>query len=438
MSANSPVRIHRNLFTDYDDTLVCSCAGPLAIAGTDTSYPRHTIYPGMSEFVRQLVSTPAFGQSRTSHRTRTSQKRPCSSPTVYISTARPNLPGLRKDPRTIQRALRLRHQPTLLYGDSRVGAQWVASRLWDHTWGEQQSPLQSKRISSLNRSRRSRPSSAKGCHTFRQRIKRQMGHAKYESWLRAKGPNGPSVFMGDSGQGDIYAALEMLHHLSPYLSKYRRVRTQKASVQNTFTYRPPIFRAYIHLLDFPTDSFTRQLPHNYHIPSAARRHICVYRTTLEAAKDAHRHGLICTTGLERVQCAYRKAIRTTPCIFQATDTNTTQHHWWTFVPQPTKNVLGHLHPGQLEASALSKIPTTGSNESNESIVILRYPFRPPSRQMLSYASFERTGRLRYVKGGETTKDTNQPEPSTTGTHGKLYNIRPMLNRMVLGECLRVL
>jgi hypothetical protein len=431
MPSNTPIRTHRDLFTDYDDTLVCSGAGPLAIAGTDTSYPRHTPYPGMRELVCQLIATPTSSRPHTSH---TSRKRSSSSPTIYISTARPDLPGLRKDAHIIQRTLRLRHPPTLLYGDSRVGAQWVTSRLWDHTCGEG--------VPSSPKS--PHPPSAPWSRTFRQRIKRQMGHTKFQSWLRAKGPDGPSVFLGDSGQGDIYAALEMLQYLSPCLSRYTSTRTRKASSTGTHPSRPPAFRAYIHHLDHPTNHpTTRQLPlAAYNVPPAARRHICVYRTTLEAAIDAHQHGLIHTTGLKRVQRAYRAAIRTIPCVFQATDTSTQRRRWWTFVPHPTKRILGYLYPGQrgdlASASAWTKMLTPVSNDSK---VVPRYPFRPPSRQTISYATFERTGLLRYVGGKGATGNTGNTgtlEPSTTGTRGSLCDIGPMLNRVVLGECLRVL
>ena len=408
MPPDTPTRTRRNLFTDYDDTLVCSCAASFAIAGTDTSHPRHTVYPAMGELVRQLIAgTPTTTHRRARTSSHTLRKRASSSATppsstVYISTARPNLPGLRKDPRTIQRTLRLPHPPILLYGDPRVGAQWVASRLWDST---------------QPKTRR-----ASAARTFRQRVKRQLGHTKCLSWLRVNGADAPSVFLGDSGQGDVYAALEILRHVLPRLRRHTAATARAQQSRRTSV--PPLFRAYIHLLDPPTDRRTKQLLHAYRVSPAVRRHICVYRTTREAAHDAHRHGLITAAGLKRVQHAYRAEVRTTPCVFQATDTNTQQRHWWTFVPQPTKDVLGHLYAGQ-RAPTASDATQPPPQSAKLSKTVPRYPFRPPSRHTLSYATFARTGQLRYVQDGGETR-------------GKLCDIAPTLNRVVLGECLRAL
>ena len=419
MSTKASANTYRNIFTDYDDTLVCSCAGPPSIAGSDTSYPPHTPYPGMSELLRQLIATP-YNNRGTSH---TKRKRPHSSgATVYISTARPNVPGLRKDPSELQRILQLPQKPILLYGDAYVGTQWVASRLLDHTLGEKITPSKGSILSS--------PSSDKHTHSnkFKTLVKRQLGHTKYTSWVRANGPNGPSVFLGDSGQGDIYAALEMLQHMLPQLADYRRARTRKHSAQ-----RAPLFRAYIHLIDTPSHRRTKQLPFEYTLSPIARRHICVYRTTEEAAMDAHRHGLIRASGLKTIQNAYRAAVRKTPCMFKATDTHTQKECWWTFVPNPTKHMLGYLHEGQLGASAHHR-PLA----SPDSIVVPRYPFRSPSRKTLAYTTFERSGQLRYIRPNGATdkrKSTRLPDEQTGE---KLCRIHPMLNRRVLGDCLRAL
>ena len=277
------------IFSDYDDTIVCSNRSKGGISGFDKQLLAHTIYPGQVTLYKLLMEkAPLFSSGGT------------DIDTLYILTARPHRAISPNITEIVSRLNEPTHDPSIepeiIYGDLGIGARWATSR------GEYRDP-------SLDT------------------IKQDMGRSKFLKWkeyqitlgrdeAETRQPDSeasthhiPSIFFGDDAQGDFYTAKDIIDDLDT-----NKILTHRFSVGDQ-TY--PIFRAYIHQVLY------------HHAPDDLdpkyKDHICFYTNSIEAAKDAKEKNLLTE---QEVKDVYDSFIKDTLVICQRRQLNPNRKITW--------------------------------------------------------------------------------------------------------------
>jgi hypothetical protein len=245
-----------SIFTDYDDTAVC--AGRAGIAGSDTSLPRHTPYPGQAKLYEVLMT-----------------HRRAKGDELYVLTARPHILAVAKNARAMQKEACLHRLPIVLWGNMHTSIQWAIA--------------------------------VKSGVKDMEMVKKALGHTKFTAWhvhAFRKNRLRRTVFFGDDGQGDVHAAVSMID----FALRHSRGRLARVS---------PIFRAYIHRVVGPPHCSPAKIDAKYapyikfYVDSLdaaqdARQHRLIGDKDLQKVRDAYTATAPNQTREETVVCAKRR------------------------------------------------------------------------------------------------------------------------------------